>query len=892
MKTRLLVLSVFFFFYAYSVFAQDIIYTISGELDNQKVPLDSILVENLSNNTWITFNNLPEEEYYQINLTKKSYWGATGIDFRESNPSGFTEVVNTPGKVVLKYSRLQPAEARVSVFNLNGQEIYSSASQAIYPGNSVEVKLAETGVFLVRVESDLGRQAFKGIGLAGVNNYGVAVKDNGFLEVTTKSAEKAFDFEYSIGDSLRISVYKTEYYSQPQLMKIENSKNVDFLFKNSEVIISGVSDAFVDLDNQPASIQDYNPLTGKVSLSYTGESPELIPGNIIAIDVDTMGYLRKVTKVVNNNDGSVTLQTKQAYLNEVFVNKEINLDTELIEVKSSLKSAGSKLDIFKALTDENGYIHPVKIIYHYKTGNIVKSALTNNSENDGTVPLFDISDNFSNTTIFQDDNVHFYIDEGYSKLNGNATFYFWFKEGTEIDPESKIKKGELEQFSYNMKNTYDFKTHLKLEITDSYSSESTKELLAPKSVTAEFLVGVVPVWITFNLSIHGKMTVSSDASVIADWSFQSKLSSTAGAAFSNETGDFVQNQPIDNPPDFTIDPLKIEGDFNLNARLELYPRVEAMVYSFVGPFVELVPYTTGEVKGKVTTEITGNGAKEFWAWNSNVTAGFDTRVGAKLDFAGLFEDEEFGPLELNLYNEVIWEAPKKLSLISELPQEVKIGDIVNLEFEVSDSEGNPLAGCPVYIEGDGDFTDEISTTGTNGRTSISWEIISDENANNKAGFTAKIFDGNKNIVGEISKSVDFDITGSLIGNWKITYRDGQSIYNDYVTPHYECPNLNSEVLNYIVDNMDITGNQITFDEQYVRKTYIYSIIDCENYELINVSEDKFNNNYSIGYQLVEGQNIMRTTLSPEGYDFYFSFINKDKIRISPQNGGYFIAERL
>jgi hypothetical protein len=63
-----------------ATFAQDIIYTVSGELDYYKVYLDSILVENLTNNTWISFNDLPDELYYQINLTKNAYWGTTGID--------------------------------------------------------------------------------------------------------------------------------------------------------------------------------------------------------------------------------------------------------------------------------------------------------------------------------------------------------------------------------------------------------------------------------------------------------------------------------------------------------------------------------------------------------------------------------------------------------------------------------------------------------------------------------------------------------------------------------------------------------------------------------------------------------------------------------------------
>ena len=52
------------------LYAQDLIYTVSEELDGMKVPLDSILVENLMNGTRILFDNLPEYDYYQVNLSK------------------------------------------------------------------------------------------------------------------------------------------------------------------------------------------------------------------------------------------------------------------------------------------------------------------------------------------------------------------------------------------------------------------------------------------------------------------------------------------------------------------------------------------------------------------------------------------------------------------------------------------------------------------------------------------------------------------------------------------------------------------------------------------------------------------------------------------------------
>ncbi len=274
-----------------SLSAQDIIYTVSGELNKSKVPLDSILVENLTNNTWITFNNLPDELYYQINLTKKAYWGTTGINHLQNNMSGFTESQNMPGEITLTYNNGIPTEARISVFNINGQKIYSSAKQTLFPGNSVQVKLAETGVFLIRVESDFGTQSFKGIGLSKVNSYNVSVIDQPNFNIQTKSGQVTFesDFEYTIGDSIRISVFKNDYYSRPVGKNILNSENVNFLFKVSEVAVSGISDAYVKLDENTTSISSYDTENGQTVITYSGEKPQLNSGDIITVDMDTMG---------------------------------------------------------------------------------------------------------------------------------------------------------------------------------------------------------------------------------------------------------------------------------------------------------------------------------------------------------------------------------------------------------------------------------------------------------------------------------------------------------------------------------------------------------------------------------------------------------------------------
>jgi hypothetical protein len=197
-------------------FGQDIIYTISGEINEQKVPLDSIMVENLSNNTWMTFNNLPNEQYYQINLTKKAFWGTVGIN-DINNGTGFIEVQNLQGSIILSFRKNTPERINLSIYNIAGQKIYSESNKLINPGNSIKVQPGATGVYLVNIETSKEIQSFKVIGQTAKTLSKIEVLDGTVTIPETKSAAYSVDdnFAFNIGDSILISVYKSNNLASP-----------------------------------------------------------------------------------------------------------------------------------------------------------------------------------------------------------------------------------------------------------------------------------------------------------------------------------------------------------------------------------------------------------------------------------------------------------------------------------------------------------------------------------------------------------------------------------------------------------------------------------------------------------------------------------------------------
>jgi len=212
---------------------QDIIYTISGELNNNKVPLDSIMVENITNNTWMTFKDLPELNYYQINLSEKTFWGTVGINDLHAEP-GFIEVQNIPGSLVLSFVKNTPEKFNLSILNITGQKIYSETNRMINPGTSIRVRPGATGVYLVRIETPQETQSFKVIGqtLNTVNK--VEILDGTPVIIPTKSATKSVEnnFAFKIGDSIRVSIFKGNNFASSLKRKLNFSENLKFIFED------------------------------------------------------------------------------------------------------------------------------------------------------------------------------------------------------------------------------------------------------------------------------------------------------------------------------------------------------------------------------------------------------------------------------------------------------------------------------------------------------------------------------------------------------------------------------------------------------------------------------------------------------------------------------------
>lgn len=221
---------------------QDIIYKVTGSYKQSKIALSSIIIENVTNGKTMTFSNLPDGDNYLINLSRNYFGGTVGV-FDIKRNEHFTIEENLPGLLRLSYFEKEPSINRLSIHNLNGQVLYFSESLMLKPGNSLNIQLPKTGLYIVKIESSNFQQTFKAIGKNGNGDMTITTSSETpdyFYEKDLKVAEIEAneDFSFMVGDSLRIFAYskQRELFANPEMFQVKDSKDVGFNFQ--EVIIA------------------------------------------------------------------------------------------------------------------------------------------------------------------------------------------------------------------------------------------------------------------------------------------------------------------------------------------------------------------------------------------------------------------------------------------------------------------------------------------------------------------------------------------------------------------------------------------------------------------------------------------------------------------------------
>jgi hypothetical protein len=207
--------------------AQDIIYTISGEIDSQKTPLDSIAIENLSKQTPLGFGNLPERDDYRINLSRDEYWGSTSVNDM-LNQSGLQIIKNLPGTLVVGYRGHKTLNANISLHNNKGQRLAFKENQLLENGSLVEVEIGNAGIYFLTISSPEETRSFKATGMLAAGNMSIATQSGAPIPLKSGQAYTLAGTGTEKGDNVKVSVFKLGYVAQPVELTVDGNETLVF----------------------------------------------------------------------------------------------------------------------------------------------------------------------------------------------------------------------------------------------------------------------------------------------------------------------------------------------------------------------------------------------------------------------------------------------------------------------------------------------------------------------------------------------------------------------------------------------------------------------------------------------------------------------------------------
>jgi len=217
---------------------QDIIYTVSCEKDGVNTNLDSIMFENLSNDSYIVFGPLSYQASYAVNLSSQRVEVNTSLTNFVDEDQMFRIVKNIPGKISILYKFDFPEDIKLSVIDLNGQILYTQNIDASIAFNTINIEIPNSGFYIINLQSPFGEQSFKvvGSGRSGTFSSSINMNKPKTNDISLKSAlfETESDFSFQQGDSLKIIAYLNGNSTYPITFEVNESDSLNLFFVNTD----------------------------------------------------------------------------------------------------------------------------------------------------------------------------------------------------------------------------------------------------------------------------------------------------------------------------------------------------------------------------------------------------------------------------------------------------------------------------------------------------------------------------------------------------------------------------------------------------------------------------------------------------------------------------------
>lgn len=502
----------------------------------------------------------------------------------------------------------------------------------------------------------------------------------------------------------------------------------------------GIS-AYIPIDYEENKLTGFDPATGTVTLEYGDQKPTLRAGASIVIPTDSISYIR-IVQQVSQDGNTLTLQTEEGDMTDVFVNQEFTLATTPVSRAVVTRGGGVRT------TDERGVIHPVKITASMPDGSMrtlydleaqAATRATGDIINAGDDhPFFDRTYSADGETIADWGNARLEWEKCNHRLSVSGHFNFTFGMRTEVSDDGTVSvpKGELLGFWCYVEGAASAEMIMKLiaesEFDAGLNEDVLEDVLTARGFTFTFPVAGVPVTVNVNADIMVDAAIAADANAELTAGMSAGMDINAGFSYVYGSRSL---EPIWTAPDptFTLHKPELTAKANVDAHVSLYPKIRVRFFNFAGPDIAIKPYLLDHLEFDGRAGMEGeNHAK----WSNRLYYRTDLEANLALDFAGIPGwDWSSATMTISTPEQDLHRTPDKIELVS--PENGSLqpeSQPITVKFSVTDfsitGDNEASAEAAVqFIPSQGIVDASLGYSDENGEVTVQWTPDPETRAN-------------------------------------------------------------------------------------------------------------------------------------------------------------------
>ena len=490
----------------------------------------------------------------------------------------------------------------------------------------------------------------------------------------------------------------------------------------------------------PTAIEIVNqvPTTNDFGTEYTinveATNPEKIKKGNVIVDYSNGGRLWIIKNAPSSTSGRTNgITAILGSLDTFFTNAIVEVATPTNRAKNA-SSNPDKLESgkFKLYSGTDPLVTvnlPNISINEQSVTDGVTLSVNNNTVNVNltNVQLYSNSSNTFNVTIL----------EGSLQVNNAVDMRYKYLPFSTVLAGVPVNIGSLQEFDSSIYTTID--TDIKLDI--EATTNGSVNLINPIDKELGSYTKIIPIPPYFAASIKvtlkARLTATTEAQLNITPEISTKNNFEARASY-----DGLFSIPTFQPEYQNVETNlanSINGDFNLNQRLEIVPEVEVYAFGLLGPKGELIAYEELNVNANIqNAPIT---------WDTEIDLGVD--YNTSLDVSIFHIDElstSIASASGNIFNYDLFTSPETAQVTVGNNQTGQVNSVLSspIEIEIKNSAGETVAGVPVFFETtDGSFSSDYIITDAGGVAVNTWTLGNTTGVQNA---TAYVKDGNGNII--------------------------------------------------------------------------------------------------------------------------------------------------